>query len=65
MRIEVKNIKINGEGNNIVNFISPYGGAEAMWKGSVPTLNKAYEVEIQIDDKFIPNQNILKGCIDE
>lgn len=55
MPMKIKIIEIRGP---FVTFRSDLGDGYAKWSGEKPHLNSNYNVEIDIDDKFVWGQNI-------
>ena len=60
--MEVLINEIRQEGLNIIVFFSSnFGDAKGFWIGENPKINEFYQVEVDINDKLIWNQNIIKN----
>lgn len=65
MLINIIDFKSEEKGKETISFKSPYGDARAFWKGSTPILSKDYEVELDLNEVFISEDNIIHSNIEK
>lgn len=57
MKIKIDEVK-NVSGNISVAFSTDFGGAVATWSADIPKVGEEYDVELEIDEKFVWGDNI-------
>ena len=64
MKIVVKNTKVV-DSNIIVDFLSDYGEATAIWDGDSPTDDCEYHVEVDIEDTILWGEDVTVSASNE
>jgi hypothetical protein len=58
--IKVGSLLPLNDGQTLVSFSSDYGACEGLWEGTLPNINRNYDVEIDIVDDLIWNVNVFE-----